>query len=155
VNGTIEIEREEAKIVRYIYEIFKKEKSFSFVKKTLDREGIFTPREYIYIKKKLGNDIKWHNNYKKMSLEDKVYVWDNLKLEKRLWSYSTIKKILTNEFYTGTMVYNKTVREDWRSKRRVKSGSEKKIYNHHVAIISKDIFMKIQRRIGINDDMKV
>jgi hypothetical protein len=90
-----------------------------------------------------------------MSLEDKVYVWDNLKLEKRLWSYSTIKKILTNEFYTGTMVYNKTVREDWGSTRRVKSGSEKKIYNHHIAIISKDTFMKIQRRIGINDDMKV
>ena len=119
-EGKICIVKEEAKIVQCIFDEFENKKSISSVKHYLDEKGVFTPKEYNNIRKNIDNE------------------------EKKLWSYATINKILLNEFYIGTMVYNKTLRKNWASRYREKSGLEKKVYNHHLAIIAREQYYRVK-----------
>ena len=63
------------------------------------------------------------------------------------WNISTIRSILTNEKYCGDVTYQKTFIKDYISHKAVKNNGELPKYhisNNHEALISKDVFMKVQ-----------
>lgn len=63
---------------------------------------------------------------------------------------STISGILRNETYTGELILQKTFRKDYLSKKTLKNNGERTMYrveNAHEAIISKEIFQKVQEEI--------
>ena len=63
------------------------------------------------------------------------------------WNRSTIMHILSNYNYTGDLILQKTFRENHLSKRKVINSGELDQYavkNNHEAIISKDMFDKVQ-----------
>lgn len=65
---------------------------------------------------------------------------------KKIWNYDTIKKILTNEKYIGTLVSGKTHIENFISKKQVYTSKDTRyeFKNHHDAIISIDTFHEVQ-----------
>lgn len=77
------------------------------------------------------------------------------------WHGNTIRKILTNEKYTGNMILQKTYREDFRTKKKRNNRGERRKYyveNSHTAIIEKSVFDAVQaeiaRRSVDNDSVK-
>lgn len=64
-----------------------------------------------------------------------------------LWQQSTVRFILDNEVYTGTVVQGKTKKLSFKSKKMVKVPKEDwiRIYNVHEAIISKEDFDRVQK----------
>ena len=72
------------------------------------------------------------------------------------WTYSTISKILKNKVYLGHTEYGKGINLSYKSK-KVKQipRSEWRIYkNTHKAIISKELFDNVQKRIQLNQKAK-
>lgn len=70
---------------------------------------------------------------------------------KGIWSYSTIRSILTNERYKGDMVINKTFVVDCISKQVKKNNGERTKYyieNNHPAIIDDNTFGKVQEELA-------
>ena len=61
------------------------------------------------------------------------------------WSASSVRHILTNPVYTGTLIQGTTKKESAKSKKRIKlSSTEWIIYpNAHPALISEDIFCEV------------
>lgn len=65
--------------------------------------------------------------------------------KKNMWSYGTIRSILTNDFYTGTRRQHTTKREGIHGKQIKTSPEEQYIFeNNHEAIISKYDFQQVQ-----------
>ncbi|MBS5855853.1 MAG: recombinase family protein [Firmicutes bacterium] len=70
---------------------------------------------------------------------------------KRKWSSSTVRSILSNEKYAGDVITNKTYTEDCISKKvKVNNGERRKYYieNHHLAIIEKEMFARVQEELA-------
>lgn len=65
------------------------------------------------------------------------------------WKESVIRRILQNDVYTGCVTSHKTQKINFKSKVRIKIPSEEqiKVDNMHEAIISKDVFDKVQVRL--------
>lgn len=65
---------------------------------------------------------------------------------KKIWNYDTIRKILTNEKYMGTLVSGKTHIQDFISKKQVYTSKDTRYVfeNHHEAIIDKEVFDNVQ-----------
>jgi len=68
---------------------------------------------------------------------------------KDVWSTSTIDRILSNEKYVGDVLMQKSFTEDFLTGKRKKNEGELDMYfieNDHEAIISRDIFEKVQKK---------
>ena len=68
---------------------------------------------------------------------------------KDVWSTSTIDRILSNEKYVGDVLMQKSFTEDFLTGKRKKNEGELAMYfikNNHEAIISREIFEKVQKR---------
>ncbi len=65
---------------------------------------------------------------------------------KDLWCYDTIRKILSNEKYIGTLVSGKTHVQDYITQKKIKVDKENQFVfeNHHEAIIEKATFDRVQ-----------
>lgn len=92
----------------------------------LNKENIITPSER---KKELLNIS--YNSIKKYGENHKRNVWMD----------STVSKILSNENYTGTYVFNRFISNGNKSIQVDKEKWER-IYNHHMPIIPIEIFLK-------------
>lgn len=62
------------------------------------------------------------------------------------WNYATIKKILSNQLYTGDMVQNRRNRVSYKYRRIISLPKEKWIIkeNTHTPIITKEVFNQVQ-----------
>lgn len=68
---------------------------------------------------------------------------------KNVWSTSTIDRILSNEKYVGDVLMQKSFTENFLTGKRKKNEGELAMYfieNDHEAIISRDVFKKVQER---------
>lgn len=68
---------------------------------------------------------------------------------KNVWSTSTIDRILSNEKYAGDVLMQKSFTENFLTGKRKKNEGELAMYfieNDHEAIISRDVFKKVQER---------
>ena len=123
------IDEEKAYIVKRIYEMSLNGLTCFKIAKVLSLEGVKTPAQYY--------DFEWKNNYNKKYGQ---------------WHPKTIKDILTNRIYTGDMIQNRRSKVNYKVKKVVynKENDYIIVENTHDAIISKDIFYKVQTLIPKN-----
>ena len=121
---------ETADNVRYMFQLALENKSLMDIAKVLNREGIITPG------RKRSKDVGY-DLYNSRTKKD---------ISKSLWSHSMIRRILINETYVGTFVFNKSTKTklDGGKSTNNKKAEWKKIHNHHEAIVSQDDYDKVQ-----------
>jgi site-specific DNA recombinase len=124
-NGEMVIDEAVADNVRLIFKLASQGKSSYEISKELFNRKILTPAQYKAQNGKKGYDIS----------------------SCKYWVGTTILRMLENEQYTGMFVMCKqTVREVGSTLMRKRDESEWiKISNHHPAIISKELFDKVQK----------
>jgi len=123
------INKNQAIVVRRIFDMCLKGLSFFKIARILTNEGVKTPAQYY--------SFLWKKKY-------------NLKYGE--WNAKTIRDILTNRIYIGDMVQNKRSKVNYKVKKVVKNKESDYIIvsNTHEAIIDKDTFYQVQKRIPKN-----
>ncbi len=119
--------QEEAEVIKRIYDLSLAGNNLTEICKTLNDERVKTPLEYKNLRKKQD---------RKELLQKHKY-----------WQPQTARIILTNETYTGSMVYNKSEQAGTVQKKRIlKPRSEWKVFaGHHTAIIDRKTFDMVQK----------
>lgn len=120
---------EQASVVKRIFDMCLEGLSFFKIAKQLTNEGVKTPAQYY--------NFEWKSNY-------------NLKYGE--WHSKTIRDILTNRMYVGDMVQNRRAKINYKVKKVIKNNPNDYIVveNTHEAIIDKEIFYEVQKRIPKN-----
>lgn len=122
------IVQEEAEVIRHIFELSLSGRNMTEICRVLNDEKILTPLEYKNLRKKQNRK--------------------ELQQERKYWQQGTVRTILTNESYVGSMVYNKSVQAEVGGSRTIlKPREEWKVFeNHHPAIISRKVFDEVQEK---------
>lgn len=123
------VNKEEAKIVKRIFQMYDSGSTMGQIAKKLQDEKVYCPSYNGFEKNKNG-----------------IYGWN----------YATISKILKNEFYLGNTVYGKVINLSYKSKKVkfVPREEWKVVANTHKAIISKEIFESVQKKIKLSQKAK-
>ena len=123
------INKEQAFVVKRIFDMCLSGLSFFKIAKRLTNEGAKTPAQYY--------SFEWKSNY-------------NLKYGQ--WHPKTIRDILTNRMYIGDMVQNRRSKVNYKVKKVIKNNSKDYIIveNTHEAIVDKETFYEVQKRIPKN-----
>lgn len=123
------INEEQAIIVKRIFDMSLNGLSYYKIADILTKEKIKTPASYY--------NFEWCGNY-------------NPNLNK--WNSKTIYDILTNRIYTGDLVQNKRNKVNYKVKKVVRNNPKDYIIveNTHEAIIEKNIFNEVQRKLPKN-----
>lgn len=134
-SGDLEIDEVAADIVRRIFREFLNGKGTYQIAKLLNNEKITTPGIYL----KMSNVL----NHTTGTTE--------------IWRHTTIKRILTNPIYIGTIVQNKRKKISYKSKKMVvlPENMQTKKENHHPAIIDEDTWNTVQRMLNNSNSQKI
>lgn len=116
-KNKLEIDTNIAYIVRRIFELYSEGNGFQRIATILDNDNIRTPSQYM-----------------------------NMSYQRETWSPKSIKSILINEAYIGNTVQNKCTSISYKIKKKRKKNPEEyiRVENTHEAIISKELFYKVQ-----------
>ncbi|MCL2776073.1 MAG: recombinase family protein [Oscillospiraceae bacterium] len=127
-DGRIEPDPETADIVKMIFEVALETRSAADIVKVLYEKKIPTPGEH-----KKANGKNFHDVSRSIGI----------------WQRSSVRRIIGDERYMGTYIMGKrTVREIGSNRNKIKDESEWfKIPNHHEAIISKELFDKVNSKM--------
>lgn len=120
------IDQNTAPIVKRIFEMYLSGDGLTLIAKSLNGENILCPA---YYKKKMHE----------------TYSISKTKIPK--WSHSSIKAILTNPVYTGSVAQNKYKKVNYKSK-KLQSIDKKDwmiVKDTHESIVSQDIFDRVQK----------
>lgn len=120
---------EQALIVKRIFSMSLDGLTYYKIAKILTDEKIKTPAEYY--------SFEWKKHYN---------------LHYGTWHAKTIQDILTNRIYIGDLVQNKRSKVNYKIKKVVKNHPDKYVIkeNMHEAIIDKETFYDVQRRLPKN-----
>ena len=120
---------EQAEVVKRIFSMSMEGLSYYKIAETLTNEKVKTPAEYY--------SFEWKAHYN---------------LHYGTWHAKTIQDILTNRMYIGDLVQNKRNKVNYKIKKIVKNEPSKYIIkeNTHEAIIDKETFYDVQRRLPKN-----
>lgn len=131
-HNTLLIDEPAASVVRKIFSMYLSGLGQNTIAKRLNEEGILCPSAY---KKSCG--LNYRNSKR---LDSTNY-----------WTYSSVRNILRNRLYTGTMVQNKSFRQVCKSK-AIALPKEQWIVvpDTHEAIIDKNTFEKVQYLLSQN-----
>lgn len=123
------VDRYAADIVKKIYSLFLEGYSIKGIAHYLEDKNILNPTAY---KKSLGL------NYANAKAGE-------FSLNYGLWSATTIKRILSNETYTGVLIQGTSAKVSYKDKKVAAVPKEDWIIvkNHHEAIISEEMFQKV------------
>ena len=122
-----------AGIVKEIYRMKLSGMSQTAIANALNKQGVLSPMEY---KHSLG-----------------IRIQDNFKThEQAEWSAMSVKRILENEVYTGTLVQGKRTTPNHKVKKLMKKPETDwvRIEKNHEAIVSEREFALVQRLLGID-----
>lgn len=127
-RGKLLIVPEEAEVIRHIFELSLAGQNLTQICRTLNDEKTPTPLEY-------------KNQRKKQNRKE-------LQQEHQYWQPGTVRTILTNESYLGSMVFHKSVQAQVGGNRTLlRPREEWNVFkNHHPAIVSKEMFDKVQEK---------
>lgn len=116
-KNKLEIDENVSYVIEKIFELYSQGNGVQRISNILDKEGIEPPSKYL-----------------------------KQKHQRTTWSPKSIRAILINEAYIGNTVQNKCVSVSYKvKKRKQKNESEYiRVENTHEAIISKELFTKIQ-----------
>lgn len=133
--NTLQIVPEEAKVIRYIFGLSLSGMSLTQICKTLNDEKILTPLEFKNLRKKQNRK--------------------ELQQKRKFWQQGTVRAILINESYIGSMVYNKTFQKEvGGGKTILKPREEWNVFkNHHEPIIDEEVFEKVQKLYPLKDSV--
>lgn len=122
------IVQEEAEVIKRIFSLSLEGNNLTEICKILNDGGVKTPLEYKNARKK----------------QDRKELMQGHKY----WQPAVVRTILTNETYTGSMVYNKSEQAGVGQKKKIlKPRSEWKVFpGHHAAVIDRETFDKIQEK---------
>ncbi len=122
------VDTEAAEVVKKIFDAFLKGYSCKEIADKLTQQKILTPTEY-----KRAKGITFQNPNAKQNAG---------------WSYNTIKKILTNEYYIGSLVQGKEQTINYKCKKRILTDKKDWIVikNNHQAIVEEEIFFMVQKQ---------
>lgn len=125
-DGRMEPDQETAPNIRLIFELAGNGRSCPQISRELLARGIPTPGQYKKAKGIASYDVSRSSG---------------------IWQTSTIRNILTDERYTGTYIIGKRAVRDVGSHlvRRKDESEWVKIPDHHPAIISKELYERVQR----------
>ena len=117
------IDEESAAIVRRIFEMRRSGTSYGGIAATLNQEGILSPRWY------------WETHYGKGSCK---YA--------KTWAYATIRNILKDEVYLGTLTQNRTGSRSYKDGTQIQKPETEWITHEdaHEAIISFEVWEAVQ-----------
>ena len=134
-SGDLEIDEVAADIVRRIFREFLNGKGTYQIAKLLNNEKITTPGIYL----KMSNVL----NHTTGTTE--------------IWRHTTIKRILTNPIYIGTIVQNKRKKISYKSKKMVvlPENMQTKKEKHHLAILDEDTWNTVQRMLNNSNSQKI
>ena len=123
------INDEQAVIVRRIFDMCLDGLTYYKIAKVLTNEKIKTPAQYY--------NFEWRSDYNRQIGE---------------WHSKTIQDILTNRIYTGDLVQHKRTKVNYKVKKVVRINPKDYIIvpDTHEAIINKDIFEEVQKRLPKN-----
>lgn len=122
--------QDEAAIIRQIFYFARQGMTSSQIAKKLNTENVPTPIEFKIKKGQTSRTPKGGRFY---------------------WSSNSIYHILRNPVYTGDMEYNKTEKECVGGRNILKPKTDWKIIkNHHVPIITREVFENVQNCISAN-----
>ena len=127
------IDEEPAEIVRYIFKRYLESQNIYAIAQELSENGVMTPLEY------------------KKSKGENLFI-PGKKINVSFWKDSTVKRILTNEIYTGCLVQGKRRKLSYKSKKIIEMDEADwiKVKNTHEAIIPQSMFDEVQRLIRRN-----
>lgn len=127
------IDDEAAMTVRYIYKRYLETQNMYAIAQELSENNIPTPLEY------------------KKSKGENLFI-PGKKVNVSFWKDSTVKRILTNEVYTGCLVQGKRRKLSYKSKKIIEMDEADwiKVENTHEAIIPQSAFEEVQRLIKQN-----
>ena len=127
------IDEEPAEIVKYIFKRYLESQNIYAISQELSENGIMTPLEY------------------KKSKGENLFI-PGKKINVSFWKDSTVKRILTNEVYTGCLVQGKRRKISYKSKKIIETDEDEwiKVENTHEAIIPQSAFEEVQRLIKQN-----
>ncbi len=124
------IDEEAAQVVRKIFQYYIAGYSIQNICYKLQEENILTPSVY-----------KQSKGFNFQSPNSKKYSQGHL-----LWGQSTVKRILTNQIYIGTLIQGREKKLSYKSNKTVLAPKEEwvVIKDNHDPIISKEDFYKVQ-----------
>ena len=127
------IDEEPAETVRYIFKRYLESQNIYAISQELSENGVMTPLEY------------------KESKGENLFI-PGKKVNVSFWKDSTVKRILTNEIYTGCLVQGKRRKLSYKSKKIIEMDEADwiKVKNTHEAIIPQSTFDEVQRLIRQN-----
>jgi DNA invertase Pin-like site-specific DNA recombinase len=127
----IVVDNEAAKVVKKIFDLYLQGYSVKQITNILTNEKILTPTQY---KNSLG--YKYQNVYA-----------SNFSTQYGIWGISTVKRILNNEAYVGTLIQGREKKVSYKSKKVVIAPADEwvVIQNNHEAIIDISIFNRVQQ----------
>ena len=130
-NDEIVIVEEEAQIIRRIYELYLSGYGMKTITNMLNKEGVKAPQYYQNLR------YKKKNPYTRPDI-----------CKKYLWNATTVKRVLQNEFYKGTLVCHKCSTSKINHTRRMIPEEERFVHEDYVpAIISKERWEQVQHII--------
>lgn len=130
-NNKLIIDPISKEYIKYIYKLYLKGYSISNIKDILNKKNIPSPGLY-----KIINGSKLNINTKDIN---------SLK-----WNNNTIKNILSNEVYIGNLIQGKRTTINYKNHKIITKNKQEWItsLNTHEPIISKEIFLKVQKNIS-------
>lgn len=119
-KNKLEIDENVSCIVKRIFELYSTGNGFQRIATILDKDNIKTPSQYM-----------------------------NMSYQRETWNPKSIRAILINEAYIGNTVQNKCVSISYKIKKKRKKTPEEyiRVENTHEAIVSKELFYKVQEII--------
>lgn len=125
------VDKEAARVVRRIYDLYLQGYSVKHIADILTEDKLPTPTQY-----KCSLGYKYKNNNA-----------DAFSVKYGIWSQSTVKRILTDESYTGSLVQGREKKLSYKSKKVVTVPENEwiRIKNNHEAIIDLTDFKRVQQ----------
>ena len=125
--------------------------------KTNKNKLVINKKEAIIIKKIYNLYLNNHslNDIKKILNKENIPTFNKIRKNKNnLWTNQSIKKILTNPIYTGTLVQNKQQRLSYKYRKIIDNNIEDWIIvqNTHQPIINQQDFNKVNKTLNIKQN---
>ena len=125
-NYKLIVDEKVADNIKYIFQLILEGHSLNETAKILNNEGVITARAR-------RKEIKGYDAYANR--------WEST-VEQTIWSHSIVRRIVNNEVYTGTFVFNKSTKSKLDGGKVIYHPKEEwiRIYDNHEALISKETF---------------
>lgn len=136
-RGIFAVNEQHAAVVREIFRMYTEGAGYKKIAKYLNSKNIPTPSAAIREQKEAKNES--------MGIQEEVRMQASSE-----WAPVTVQRIITNDFYIGTLRTHKWARKNIHGiDTRVPEEEQNVFENHHSAIIDEETFVKAQKQLEV------